>query len=193
MSNSQVTLSQFFSFHEKEISQDRWAVVEASERMSSLKEKVSEEAKGIRWPMAFKEISTKVGDLLNINLADIMVGAWKKSREILEYLHREKYSPDETLLVPLAEHTIQSEHHPYIEILIQDKPVGKIEFSINLALTLKGMVLKIKGGKIMEILTGSCQGKGAIKCENFVILERKTESFALPGSINLGEGIGIAS
>lgn len=91
----------------------------------------------------------------------------------------------------MAEHTIKSEHKPYIEILINDKSVGKIDFNINISLTLKGIILKIRDGKIQEIQTGSCKGKGTIKCENFVILEKETESISLPGSINLGEGIPI--
>jgi hypothetical protein len=122
-----------------------------------------------------------------------MVKAWNKYRELLKYTDKEKYPPDVSVLVPLAEHTIKSEHKPYIEILINDKSVGKIDFNINISLTLKGIILKIRDGKIKEIQTGSCKGKGTIKCEDLVILEKETESFSLPGSINLGEGIPIAA
>jgi len=193
MSNSQITLSQFFSFKGKKLSQDQLSAIESGEELSSLKERISEKAKEIKWPVVFGEIMKKLEDLLNVNIPDIMVAAWSKYRTIREYLDSEKYPPDETLLVPLAGHTIRSEHHPYVEILINDEPVGKINFNINLALVLEGITLKIKGGKIREILTGSCKGKGTIKCENFIILEKETESFSLPGSINLGEGIAIAT
>lgn len=189
MNNLEITLNQFFSL--KELSQSRLSTIESSEKMSLLKEKVSKEIKEIRWPVTFNEIIRKVEDLLNISIPDIMVAAWNKYRMLLKYTDRGEYSSNETFLVPLAEHTIKSEHKPYIEILINDKSVGKIDFNINISLTLKGIILKIRDGKIQEIQTGSCKGKGTIKCENFVILEKETESISLPGSINLGEGIPI--
>lgn len=189
MNNLEITLNQFFSL--KELAQSRLSTIESSEKMSLLKEKVSKEIKEIRWPVTFNEIIKKVEDLLNISVSDIMVSAWNKYRELLKYTDKGKYPPDVSVLVPLAEHTIKSVHKPSIEILINDKPVGKIDFDINIALTLKGFILKIQDGKIKEIKTGNCKGKGTIKCEDFVILAKETESFPLPGSINLGEGVAI--
>ena len=193
MNNSRITLNQFFSFKEKKLSRNQLPAIESSEKIALLRERISKKAKTIRWSVIFNEIMKKVEDLLNINIPDIMVMAWKKHRILLNYMDCDKYPPDETFLVPLTDHTIKSEHHPYIEILMNDELISKIEFSINIALTFKGIVLKIKGGKIMEILTGSCKGKGTIKCENFVIMEKETESFSLPGSINLGVGIAITT
>ncbi len=191
MNNLEITLNQFFSL--KELSQSRLSTIESSEKMSLLKEKVSKEIKEIRWPVTFSEIIKKIEDLLNIGTTDIMVMAWNKYRILLKYTDKKKYSSNETFLVPLAEHTIKSEHKPYIEILINDKSVGKIDFNINISLTLKGIILKIRDGKIQEIQTGSCKGKGTIKCEDFVIMEKETESISLPGSINLGEGVPITA
>lgn len=188
MNNPENTLRQFFSYNENDLSQKRLSEIESDEKMSSLKEVVSKEAKEISWPAAFNEIIKNIGDLLNIGIPNIMVLAWNKYGELLKYTDKEKYPPDVSVLVPLAEHTIKSGHKPSIEILINDKPVGKIDFDINIALTLKGFILKIQDGKIKEIKTGTCKGKGTIKCEDFVILEKETESFPLPGSINLGEG-----
>jgi hypothetical protein len=73
-----------------------------------------------------------------------------------------------------------------------EKQVGKIEFNIDISLTLKGIILKIRDGRIKEILTGSCKGKGTVRYGNLVITEKETGSFTLPGSIDLGDGIPIA-
>ena len=74
------------------------------------------------------QIFEKLKDLLAIGIPDILVAAWNKYRILLKYLDREKYPPNESFLVPLAEHSITSEHHPYVEILVNDQPVGKICF-----------------------------------------------------------------
>lgn len=187
MNSSEITLHQFFALKE-----DALSTIESSKGIGAIKEKIQKEITAIKWPVALNEITKKVGDLLNISVIDIMVKAWNKYRELLKYTDKEKYPPDVSVLVPLAEHTIKSEHKPYVEILINEKPVGRVDFNINISLTLKGIVLKIQDGKIKEIKTGSCKGKGNVKLEDFVIMEKETESISLPGSINLGDGVAIA-
>jgi hypothetical protein len=173
------------------LSETSLSVLESKKNISLLKEKISKKSSGIRWPVAFSEITKKIEDLLDISVTDIMVSAWNKYRELQKYADSKQYSPDETFLVPLAEHTIKSEHHPYMEVLVNEKTIGKINFDICISLSLKGLILKIKGGRIREILTGSCKGKGSIKCENYLLMEKKTRDIPLPGSINLGEGVPI--
>ena len=185
------TLSQFFSLKEKELSPDRLSAIESGEQVSAVKGLVLKQTKGVGWGVIKEEIFKKLGDLLEISIPDILVAAWNKYQILLKYLDREKYPPNESFLVPLAEHCITSEHHPYVEILVNDQPVGKIGFDINVALTLEGIILKIQDGKIKEIFTSTCKGKGTISCDHKVILEKKTESVPLPGTIDLGQGIPI--
>lgn len=187
--SSQITLNQFFS-SVKELSTERLSSVESSKQISTVRDKIIKEAK-CKWPIAFEIIIKKIADILDIGILDIMVMAWNKYRILLKYADREKYPPDETFLVPLAEHTIKSEHCPSIEILINGNPIGKINFNITVSLMVEGIILKIQDGKIKEITTGTCKGKGTVMCENIVILEKQTESISLPGSIDLGEGIPI--
>lgn len=186
-----ITLKDFFSYRENAVPEKKLSEAESGKGMSSVKQEITKGAKETKWPVARDEIIKKVGDLLNVGIPEIMVGAWNKYREILKYADREKYDPEETILVPLVEHTIKSEHHPYLEVLINDKPVGKIRCDILISLTVKGITLKIQDAKIKEILTGTCKGKGTLKLENCVILEEDTESLPLPGSISLGEGVPI--
>jgi hypothetical protein len=192
MNTVPLTLSQFFSLKDKELSPDRLSAIESGEQVSAVKGLVLKQTKGVGWGVIKDEIFKKLVDLLEISIPYILVAAWNKYEILLKYLDREKYPPNESFLVPLAEHCITSEHHPYVEILVNDQPVGKIGFDINVALTLEGIILKIQDGKIKEIFTGTCKGKGTISCDNIVILEKKTESVPLPGSIDLGQGIPIA-
>jgi hypothetical protein len=192
MNTVPLTLSQFFSLKDKELSPDRVSAIESGEQVSAVKGLVLKQTKGVGWGVIKDEIFKKLVDLLEISIPYILVAAWNKYEILLKYLDREKYPPNESFLVPLAEHCITSEHHPYVEILVNDQPVGKIGFDINVALTLEGIILKIQDGKIKEIFTGTCKGKGTISYDNIVILEKKTESVPLPGSIDLGQGIPIA-
>ncbi len=186
MDSSEITLNDFFSIQEKTLSKFK-----SIKSMNVLKERVEKEVTAIKWSAAFQEVIKQIEDLFNIRVIEIMAMAWNKYRVLLKYTDKEKYSPNDTFLASLVEHTIKSEHKPYLEILINDNSIGKIDFSISISLTLKGFILKIQDAKIKEIQTGTCKGKGTIKCEDVVIMEKETESVPLPGSIILGEGIPI--
>lgn len=191
MNQSSITLNKFFFERKKDLSSKRLSALESVPRVVSLRGTILRDAKVVGWPATWSEIVGKMKDLLDIGIPEIMVSAWNKYQILLKYLDRKKYGPDETFLVPLAEHTIRSVHRPFIEVLINDQSVGKIQFGIDLSLHLKGIILKIQDGKIKEILTGSCKGKGILKCEDLIIMERETDSVPLPGSISLGEGLPI--
>ena len=190
--NAAPTLNQFFNLKNIALPADRLTALDSSGNMPALKKLILQQTKGLGWGVLREEILKKVEDLLNISLPEIFTAAWNKYHILLQYLDRQKYPPNESFLVPLAEHTINSEHHPSLEIMINEQPVGKINFAISVALTLEGIILKIQDGKIKEIFTGTCKGKGTVKCEDQVILEEKMKSLSLPGSIDLGEGIPIA-
>ena len=147
----------------------------------------------ISWSLIPAEFNLKVGELLNIDLADILVRAWMKYQALKDYTDTGKHLPEETILLPLGEHTIVSEQRPYIEIFLNETRLTTIDFVISLSLVLKGIILKIQGGRITEILTGSYQGKGSISCENQVLFEGENKSMVLPGSIKLGNGIAMSA
>ncbi|MFC2032405.1 hypothetical protein ACFLUS_03455 [Chloroflexota bacterium] len=189
MSSQQITLNQFFS-SQTQLSAKRLSSAESSEKMAAVKRKLLQEAK-VMWPVMLDIFLEKIKDILNITIPDIMIAAWNKYKILLQYKDREKYPPCDTFLVHLAEHSFQSLHKPFIEIWINNQLVDTIDFDITVALTLKGISLKIQDGKIKEIIMGTCKGKGSIKCENKLILEKEMKSFTLPDSIKLGEGVPI--
>ena len=188
MNSEQVTLNDFFSTAQ-ELRKDRFAKIESSEKDSRLKEAL-EEAR-LHWPALVEEVIPKVADLLNVTIPDIVKSAWKKYTEIQKYTDKERYPPGKSYRVKLFDQTVESEHHPFIEILINDQPVGRVDFEIMLSLTFESVILTIQDAKIKTLETGTCIGAGTVKCENHIILERKTEPIPLPGSFSLGQGIPI--
>lgn len=191
MNDSPITLNHFFLFDAQNLGQDKLAGLEASEMIAGLRSSLSQKAGGITWPVACDNILQGIKELLGVKLEDILAGAWEKTRELAKYRDPEKYRPEEIILVHLVEHTINSELHPMLEVVINDLVVEKIELSIKLALSFKGIILKIQAGKIKEILPGSCKGKGNLAWGKFVLLEEETKTFTLPQSIDLGEGIPV--
>ena len=191
MNNAPITLNHFFLFDPQYLAQNKLSGLESSEEIVALRNNLSQKARGISWSAAFGDIFQGIKELLDVKLEDILVEAWKKTQELSKYRDPEKYRPNEIVLVHLVEHTINSELRPTLEVVVNNLVVEKIEFIIKLALSFKGIILKIKSGKIKEILPGSCKGKGNLAWGKFVLLEEETKSFTLPQSIKLGEGIPI--
>lgn len=170
----------------------RLAAPEYTKEIASLKNTLAKRAPLVTWPVALEEILKKTEDLLDITVLEIAGAAWGKYQVLRRYADTKNYPPDETAVVPLATHTIRSIHQPYVEILVGDQPVGKVHFEIDLEVTLEGVLLSIRGGKIVEMRVGSCQAKGSVSCEGAVVAEEETKSWLLPGTIPLGDGISIA-
>ena len=192
MSESSVTLSRVFSLQGDKTPASEAKNIPAG-KLDLLRERIIKEVEGIKWSAALPELTEKIGELFNIEVPDILLAAWKKIDALKKYLDSSQYAPEETIYAELAEHTITGELHPYLEIQVKNIPVKKIEFTVNLSLALKGIVLKIQNGRIKEIKTGTCEVKGRIEYQDLVIAEKALEPIQLPGSIDLGEGVAVAA
>lgn len=184
------TINTFFSLQDG--SQDWISGVTQSQAFAQVKQSIGQEISGFTLPASFYEqMIRELPGALDIEIEDILVWAWRTRREIAQYRDRGKYPPGETHIVPLLEHTVVSRHSPTIQPVINNLELPKIKFDIVLKLKMKGAMLGIRDGKIMEILVGSCTGSGSIQYAGATILEKKTAPFTLPATINLGDGITI--
>jgi hypothetical protein len=170
------TLLQMFSLPEKETdpSDDHW---------KSFQEKVTREIKGVKWISSMPDLAPKVCELLDIKIPDVLIAAWKKVEDLRAVLEKSKLTPDETIYLELAQHTINSEHKPSVDVKIKGATVKKIELVIQLGFNLKGFLLKIQNGAIRELQTGQCEAKGTIKYGGLTVAEKKLEPIKLPLSI----------
>lgn len=190
MNTTTTTLNHFFSM--KDLTTDQLSEIVKSKKFEPIKEKMSKELKGVPVPEKFfEEMLKHLNDLLEVDIRAILMSVWAKSEEFLLYIDPEQYPPDETILVPLAEHTLTSEHHPSLKSFINKIQVGEIKLHVNLELTLKGVIVKIKNGKLIGATIGSCEGKGSVTYGDVHLLEKETQPWELPRSIELSEGISI--
>jgi hypothetical protein len=136
-------------------------------------DRLGREIKTIQWPAAMPDLASKITELFDIELPGLLVPAWKKAKEVQEALKESKESPDEVILLNLAEHEIANEFKPYIEIRIAGMPLPKkIEFKVEIATTLKGINLNIQGGTITEIQGGSCDFEGKVKYQDLTLAKK---------------------
>jgi hypothetical protein len=176
------TLRQIFSLPEKETDP-------SDENWKAFRKKVKKEVKGIKWIASMPDLAPKVCELLNIKVPDLLISAWKKVQDIQRVLAESRNTPDKTVYLELAEHSIDHNSKPSIDVKIKNATVKKLELPIQLGFKLKGFVLKVQNGRIKEIQTGHCEAKGAIKYGTLTIAEKKLEPIRLPLSIKIPDEI----
>jgi hypothetical protein len=170
------TLRQIFSLPEKETdpSDDRW---------KAFQEALSKEVKGVKWISAMSDLAPKICELLDIRIDKVLVAAWKKVEALQKVLAESKKTPEKVVYLELAEHSIDYETRPFIDVKIKGASVKKLTLNVQLDCKLKGFVLKVQNGAIKEMETGNCEVKGAIKYGTLSIAEKKLAPVKLPLSI----------
>jgi hypothetical protein len=184
MSDSSLSLRTLFSFPDPVRSKapSSAETQEPSGKWQDFQSRLGREIKTIRWPAAMPDLTSKIGELFNIQLPELLVPSWKKAKELQEALEESKKSPDEVIFLNLAEHEITNKFHPYIEIRVAGLPLPKkIEFTVQIATTLKGINLKIQGGTIKEIQAGTCDFEGKVKYQDLTIADKKVGPIELLG------------
>jgi hypothetical protein len=175
MSDSSLNLRTLFSLP------DPAATTPSSTQWQEFQSRLGREIKTIKWPAAMPDLASKIGELFNVELPELWVLSWKKAGEIQEALEESRKSPEEVIVLDLAEHEITNEYHPYIEIRIAGMPSKKIEFKVQIVTTLKGINLKIQAGTITEIQAGSCDFEGKVQYQDLTIAEKKAGPLELLG------------
>ncbi len=180
-----VKLSEFFLRGEGRGGEEHRERLANSRQIRQIEERIASSAGGAKPPALLGRMEAYLRELLDIPLEEILTEGWKRYGAIRDACERSKSDPEKTLFLSLAKHTLLSEHHPRIEIELSGKKIGEIAFDIRLRLTLEGFVLRIRGGEIVAIDTGTCLAEGSVACGDVVLIEKGPEKVVLPGTIVL--------
>ncbi|MGF1611796.1 MAG: hypothetical protein ACFCUQ_20510 [Kiloniellales bacterium] len=187
MADQRSDLTLFLSSKE---SWTRFAKAETGGDLAEVRAAIAD-APGLAWQQVADGLGERIEEALQIPLADVLCGAWGKYRELQRLADPEACDPTETVLLPLVDHRIVSKHDPVIEIKLDEAVIGRLRFELQLSLRLKGVVLMVRGGRILAIKAGSCAGDARLQCSGATIAQRHTPEFELPFRVELGEGIPI--
>ena len=159
-------------------------------RWKAVQDRIAKEVKEVKLPAKIRDLGPKICELFDVPLPNVLVASWKKVGTLQAILEKSRNSPDEVMYLELAQHSINCDQKPYIEMRIKELPVKKIEFTVKLLFNLKGFVLKVQGGAIREVQTGACEVKGTVSYAGQVILEKRLSRITLPGRIQVSSLIG---
>jgi hypothetical protein len=151
----------------------------------ALQKTLAKETQSIKWPTAMPDLVSKIGELLDIRIHEMLLTAWKKVEAVRQALEESKQSPAKASYLDLSEHHIDYETKPFIDVKIKRASVKKLTLTVAVNLTVKGFTLKVQNGQIRELQTGKCEGKGTIKYEKLTVAEKKLEPIKFPATIDI--------
>lgn len=124
-------------------------------------------------------VADKLKDALDVGIDQILLSAWSQHRDLVGDLEKSKKLKGETILVPLADHTIRSTHHPAVEVMVNDRRVAAFKFNANLMMRIQQAVLKVEHGEVVGVESGAWHGVGQLKCGPVTLVEHETKEFTL--------------
>lgn len=134
------------------------------------------------------EVSTATTNLLQLDLIDLLVRAWRKQADLVAAAQRTAAIPGSSEVVELATHRITSIHRPYIDLLVEDVRIGRIHLELELVFTVKGLLTVVQGGALVAVRCGSCTVDAGLAIERIPVASREA-TFDLPGQVRLGRGL----
>lgn len=129
-------------------------------------------------------VAEKLKDALDVGINQILLSAWSQHRDLVSDLERSRKLKGETILVPLADHTIRSTHHPAVEVMVNDRRVAAFKFNANLMMRIQKAILKVEAGEVVGVESGAWHGVGQLKCGPVTLVEHETKEFALPKTLD---------
>ena len=134
------------------------------------------------------EVARAVQGLLEVDLGDIVLGAWRKWGALAAAARRTRGDPAATEVVSLAEHTVKWTSEPAVDLVVGELPVATVHFAASVAITLRGVAATVRGARLVALTGGSCEVSASLSVEDREVAERKRE-VRLPLLVRLGEGL----
>jgi len=145
------------------------------------------------WLAAARSTPDLVGPLVHLQIADVLTGAWKVHRKLRKFADVKQYPPGTVSTVTLATHHIKVTQKPYLEIIVDGVPQGKIEFDFEVNLTIDAGVLIIQNGRIMRLEAAKARLTGTVKCAGVVVVERASREYDWTAGVSFNEGVPLSA
>ena len=136
------------------------------------------------------QVSTAAADLLNLDLVDVLMTAWRKHAALTAAARRTTAAPGSSEVVDLATHRITMAQRPYIDLLCDEVRVGRVQLELRLDFTVAGLVTVVRAGCLVAVQAGHCTIAATLLIEGEQVATRSTH-LDLPLAVRLGAGIAL--
>ena len=159
-----------------------------AKELSELRKKVPA---AISWSSVQESVADSLAEAMHVSVLATLANGWKHYTMFMEDVRRSRSNPEVEIVSAIADHSIHSTLHPFVDVRLGGKTVHEIAFDVSLVTTIRGLLLGLKKGEIVSVEMGDCEWTGKISVAEVEVLERKLKKLALPGHLRLKHGIAI--
>ena len=159
-----------------------------AEELSELRKKLP---KAISWSSVQESVADSLSEAMHVSVLGTLANGWKHYKDFMEDVRRSRTNPEVEIVSAIADHSIHSTLHPFVDVRLGGKTVHEIAIEVSLVTTIKGLLLGLKKGEIVSVEMGDCEWTGKISVAAVEVLARKLKKLALPGHLRLKRGIDI--
>lgn len=128
---------------------------------------------------------------LDIALDDVLGQAWSGWHDMRKFADPQQTPPDDVNVVPITNHTIESEYKPEVDVVVNGIAVHTFPFHVSVTLDVQGGNLVVQRGMIQEIRLASLKLGGAVKLRDRTLLQKDVGEIDVPGVMRLARPIAI--
>ena len=137
---------------------------------------------------ATHELAAAASGLLDLNLLDVIISAWRKHADLTAAAKRTLASHGSTELVGLASHRITMTQEPYVSLLADGHRVATLRLELSLTLDITAVVARVHAGRLTALQSGHCDVTASLAMQGIEV-EAQRARLELPGAIEFGTGI----
>jgi hypothetical protein len=134
-----------------------------------------------------RQVAEAALEALDISFSDVLTGAWSRYSELMEAAELTRANPGRREDVVLAEHTVTSEHHPRVDVLVDDTLVASIHLQVELLCTIRALTVAVERAAIVEVGSGSARVELSVGADD-VPLWRREHEFDVTAVVRLRDG-----
>ena len=159
--------------------------LETTEEAAEIKRALAKAVPGLPLGPIIEGVSKGLETALDVPISSVLAGAWDRARELRAAIQQTRDSEKDAVLLPLLDHTITSEHRPYVDVVLNGTAIARLVFPLTVTFHLEGIVLRIAKGRIADVLAGQMTIKATLKFEEFVLIEKALPPITIPGALAL--------
>ena len=159
--------------------------LDTSEEAAEIKAALAKAVPGLPLGPIIESVSKALQDALDVPISSVLGSAWNRARELRAAIRETRDSDKAAVLVPLLNHTITSEHRPYVDVMVSGAAIARLVFPLKLAVQVEGAVLRVAKGRMTDAMAGQLKGKATLKFAEFVLFDKALSPIPIPGSLAL--------
>jgi hypothetical protein len=121
------------------------------------------------------QITSIANQLLGADVVDLIAAGWRKHRELTIAARSTVAAPDKTLFVDLYSHRITSTHDWAIDVIVAEKPVASIDFTLTVAFDIEPILAIVRVGRLVGLRGAQCVVHAALDVQHDRIAEQRRQ------------------